>query len=283
MLPSHRIRAGRPSPQEGTAIPSWRLLVLSLGLASLFAGALPLAAQEPASWLSGYPEQRPDGCVWYVARWSDGSFSATPWECPPGAQPERADGGLGMVRGYPEQRPDGCRWYVTAWRDGTFSAVPFFCPAGVIALKEGTAPLPSPAPTPGRKDGLEYYPLGGWLAIEEVSPPIGSELAANGRVFLTYHHHATGLPPGWRMGYRIYGTYLTRDGRLCRDCYLAEGVQGSPRFYQPGPSLATWTGPPDAVHRYQRVQLCFTVINPETNEVRWTNVCDERTAPGEVP
>jgi hypothetical protein len=46
VLPSHRILAGRPSLQEGTAIPPWRLLVLSLGLASLFAGALPLAAQE---------------------------------------------------------------------------------------------------------------------------------------------------------------------------------------------------------------------------------------------
>ncbi|GIW06161.1 MAG: hypothetical protein KatS3mg060_0966 [Dehalococcoidia bacterium] len=255
-------------------------------LAALAVWAVPasLSGQGTVVWIAGYPEQRRDGCVWYVARWSDGSFTATPWECGPNGSPARADGLVGAERGYPELYPNGCVWYVTRWRDGDYSAVPFSCPPGVTVTNDGGTLSPSPtlslpSPTPGLRDGLRYYPLGGTLTIEDVSPPVGTEMAANGRVFISYRHHATGLPEGWRMGYRIWGSCVTRDGRECRDCYLADGLQGSPRFYQPGPSIATWTGPQDAIHTYRRIQICFTILNPETNEARWTNVCDERQAP----
>jgi hypothetical protein len=257
-----------------------RSLVVWLALLALLAPE-PLSAQAPVLWLGGHPEARPDGCVWYVARWSDGSSTATPWDCTVAAEPARPDGVVGADRGYPEARAEGCVWYVTRWSDGGYSAVPFSCPAGVTATKAGSAiasAAPPASPTPELRDGLRFYPLGGTLTIDDISPPVGSEIAANGRIFISYRHHATGLPEGWRMGYRIWGTYVTRDGRECRDCYLADGLQGSPRFYQPGPSTATWTGPPEAIHTYRRIQICFTILNPETNEARWTSVCDERSA-----
>ncbi|MFN8535642.1 MAG: hypothetical protein U0556_19055 [Dehalococcoidia bacterium] len=246
--------------------------------------ASPVLAQAPPIWLGGYAERQADGCTWYVARWSDGSFSATPWECPPGSIPVRSDGYAGSDRGYSEERSGGCVWYVTRWADGGYSAVPFSCPPGLTATQDGGTtggvgeqPTPAPVATPGgTRDGLQFYPLGGTLTIDDISPPVGTEMAANGRVFIYYHHFATGLPESWRMGYRIWGTYVTKDGRECRDCYLADGLQGSPRFYQPGPSIATWTGPQDAVHTYRRIQICFTILNPENNEARWTGVCDER-------
>ncbi len=92
--------------------------------------AVPLGA---VVWTRGYPEIGPSGCVDYVAQWSDGTYSGTPWECGPGTIARR--GTLMASRGYPQMAANGCIEYVTQWSDSTYTWVPFSCPAGVIYFK----------------------------------------------------------------------------------------------------------------------------------------------------
>ncbi len=107
-------------------------------------GGLNVAAPEPAQefivWTRGYPEVGPSGCVDYVAQWSDGTYTATPWDCGPETVARRGD--LTATRGYPQRAANGCIEYVTQWNDGSYTWVPFWCPAGVTYYKPGTpAPL----------------------------------------------------------------------------------------------------------------------------------------------
>lgn len=100
----------------------------------------PIGAQT-ATWVRGYPQQGASGCVEYVAQWSDGTFTATPWECPPG-QVARM-GTLTASRGYPQIATNGCTEYVTQWSDESFTWVPFNCPRGVVYTKPGGGGSPA--------------------------------------------------------------------------------------------------------------------------------------------
>ncbi len=266
-----------------------RAVFVAMLLALTIGPAAPLAfAQDAVRWDGGYPQLQQDTCVWYVARWADGTYTETPWTCPAGATPVREDGFRGADRGYPEQRDGGCIWYVTRWQDGSYTAVPFSCPAGVTATKSGqtiAAPganlsppsgAPTPVPTGPGEQGLQTYPLHGTLIIDELTPPLGTQIAANGRLFIVYRHYAENVPEGWRVGYRVWGTYTTKAGETCNDCYQTEGTQGNPRGYFPNlnnPATITWTSRPDIEVTYSSMRLCFTLINPNTNELRLTPLC----------
>ena len=76
-----------------------------------------------------------ESCVWYVALWSDGSYTKVPWYCPEGITPNRADRRVAAERGYPERGYDGCVWYVARWADGVYTKVPFECPPGTTSTK----------------------------------------------------------------------------------------------------------------------------------------------------
>ena len=102
----------------------------------------PASAQDAIIWARGYPEVGPSGCVDYVAQWSDGTYTATPWDCGPGRAPRRGD--LTGSRGYPQLAANGCIEYVTQWSDGSYTWVPFSCPTGVVYFKPGT-PVPASA------------------------------------------------------------------------------------------------------------------------------------------
>ena len=83
-------------------------------------------------WVRGYPERGADGCVYYVAQWSDGTYSATPWEC--GGRTIQS-GNLTASRIYPQRAANGCIEYVAQWSDGSYTWVPFSCPAGTVYHK----------------------------------------------------------------------------------------------------------------------------------------------------
>jgi len=89
-------------------------------------------APSQAVWSRGYPEVGPSGCVEYVAAWSDGTYTATPWDCGGRAATR---GSATANRGYPQLNANGCTEYVTAWSDGSYSWVPFECPPGVVYTK----------------------------------------------------------------------------------------------------------------------------------------------------
>lgn len=112
--------------------------VLSAGLLSATAG---LASAQQPTWVRGYPERGQSGCVEYVAQWSDGTFTSTPWDCGPGQVARR--GAATAARGYPQQAANGCTEYVTQWSDGTYTWVPFSCPPGVVYVKPNAAGGPA--------------------------------------------------------------------------------------------------------------------------------------------
>lgn len=96
--------------------------------------ARPSKSKSPAQlWVRGYPEIGPSGCVDYVAQWSDGSYSGTPWDCGEGTIARRGD--LTATRGYPQVADNRCVEYVTQWSDGSYTWVPFECPPGVTYFK----------------------------------------------------------------------------------------------------------------------------------------------------
>ncbi len=90
-------------------------------------------------WVRGYPSRgNPQfnmtaGCVYYVAQWSDGTYTSTPWDCNPGVVAR--DGNRTASRGYPQIARNGCTEYVTEWADNrgnkSWTWVPFSCPSGV--------------------------------------------------------------------------------------------------------------------------------------------------------
>ncbi|MFN8533821.1 MAG: hypothetical protein U0556_09760 [Dehalococcoidia bacterium] len=92
----------------------------------------PLSAQADPTWTRGYSERGTSGCIEYVAAWSDGSYTSTPWDC--GSGVARA-GTLTATRGYPQVAGNGCTEYVTQWTTGVYSWTPFSCPAGVVYYK----------------------------------------------------------------------------------------------------------------------------------------------------
>lgn len=155
--------------------------VVSCVLADMIAFLSPLAgavsAQAP-TWERGYPQRGASGCVEYIAQWSDGTYTSTPWDCGPGQVAVGANGVIAS-RGYPQQAPNGCTEYVTQWSDDTYTWVPFSCPEGVQYVKPGTAaptapaapPLPA-APPSGRvllQDNFDN-PARGILAESSASP-----------------------------------------------------------------------------------------------------------------
>lgn len=123
--------------------------VAALLLTTLGWGLPPAQAQEQVVWVRGYPERGVSGCVDYVAQWSDGTYTATPWDCGAGWLPSR--GSVTGSRGYPQIAANGCTEYVTQWSDGTYSWVPFSCPPSVVyakppeAFEPAVARVPAPA------------------------------------------------------------------------------------------------------------------------------------------
>ena len=91
------------------------------------------AIEQVEFWVRGYPEIGPSGCVDYVAQWSDGTYSGTPWDCGPGTIAQRGE--LTATRGYPQFAANRCVEYVTQWSDGSYTWVPFECPPGVTYYK----------------------------------------------------------------------------------------------------------------------------------------------------
>ncbi|HEX2173123.1 MAG TPA: hypothetical protein VHL09_11845 [Dehalococcoidia bacterium] len=118
------------------------LTVLSLLVFSFPVAAGPTEAQI-VTWVRGYPQEGTSGCVEYVTQWSDGSFTWTPWACPPGvvARTETAT----AVRSYPQRAANGCVEFVNQWSDETYTWVPFECPPGVVYYKPPIEPEPTTA------------------------------------------------------------------------------------------------------------------------------------------
>ena len=121
-----------------------RRIVLAMVLAvvafAAAAQATPANAQAPVVWVRGYPQFFGDGCLYYVAAWSDGSYTWTAWQCPPGVAPVRGNTRAVAVNRYPQNSLSnpGCIEYVTQWADGTFTWVPYACAPGVPYFKPGT-------------------------------------------------------------------------------------------------------------------------------------------------
>lgn len=117
----------------------WLMLLGVLSVALLPEAA---AAQTEAVWVRGFPQRLTPQCDWYVALWSDGSYSATPFRCEPGVVVVERLVREGVVielsrssRTYPQVAANGCIEYVTLWSDGSASWVPVSCPPGVSYFK----------------------------------------------------------------------------------------------------------------------------------------------------
>ena len=128
---------------------------------------------DNSTWIRGYPQRAANGCVEYVAQWSDGSYTSTPWSCAPGTVFQR-DGRLAS-RGYPQRAVIGCVGYVTQWSDGSFTWVPFECPPGVTYTKNAEPSLPAVRAFPIVKEsklGLGVYTSGGhvMVALQRMEP-----------------------------------------------------------------------------------------------------------------
>jgi hypothetical protein len=161
---------------------------LTLAAVLLFA-ALPLAVLPTAAtaeaqvggvvWVGTYPQVFADGCVHYVAAWSDGTFTATPRLCPPGVAPIRGDTRAAVVDSYAQEslNSPGCIEFVTRWADGVFTWVPYFCPFGLLYFKPGTIPVAPP---------VLVVPA----APVIVAPPFGQPFGPGARFI------APGFPPG---------------------------------------------------------------------------------------
>lgn len=108
----------------------FRLLAFVIALVFLVPASQASAQNVNATWVRGYPERVTSGCVWYVAQWSDGAYSASPWQCDPGSV-ARLTSGATATSGYPQRAANGCIEYVTQWSDRSYTWVPVSCPAGV--------------------------------------------------------------------------------------------------------------------------------------------------------
>ena len=122
-----------------------------------------IAGAQSATWVRGYPEIGPSGCVDYVAQWSDGTYTSTPWDCGPGRTAQR--GTVTASRGYPQLAANGCTEYVTQWSDGTFTWVPFSCPPGVVYVK----PSETGGPAAGAQTG-QPGPTGNLPILQPIAP-----------------------------------------------------------------------------------------------------------------
>jgi hypothetical protein len=113
-----------------------------------------VSAQGAATWQRTYPERTQPACTWIVAQWSDGTYSASAWECDAGQAAVRSDGAR-ATRGYPQIADNGCTEYVSQWSDQSYSWVPWQCPAGVVYPKSksrGVQPVP-------RRQNLRFHGL----------------------------------------------------------------------------------------------------------------------------
>src|SRR5947209_11790384 len=120
-----------------------RMLAAVLPIAALVFALLPFAvtteAQVATVWIGTYPQVFADGCVHYVAAWSDGTYTATPPACPPGVAPIRGNTRAAVVDSYGQDSLNypGCIEFVTRWADGAFTWVPYWCPYGLVYFKPG--------------------------------------------------------------------------------------------------------------------------------------------------
>ncbi|MCS6800700.1 MAG: hypothetical protein RMM58_09815 [Chloroflexota bacterium] len=210
----------------------WPIL-FSMLAALLFPAAPPsAAAQSEAVWVRGFPQRLTPQCEWYVALWSDGSYSATPFRCEPGIViVERVvrDGITVELsrssRSYPQLTVNGCVEYVTLWSDGSASWVPVSCPPGVTYFKSQAGLLdpaiervelalePAQPLEPGqryRSSSIAFAPQCGFtlvrLAVVDAGgQPINGEriqIDWDGRLpdqpmIITNPTGAAGYEPGW--------------------------------------------------------------------------------------
>lgn len=206
---------------------NWRLF-----LVAFLVGLVPATAyaQAEVTWVRGFPQRLTPQCDWYVALWSDGSYSATPWRCDPGvAISERMvrDGAAvelsRSVAGYPQTNGDGCVEYVTNWSDGSISWVPVSCPPGVSYTKAQAGVLdpsierievstqPVAPLEPGqlfRSAGVAFAPQCGFTLVkiavlDGAGQPLNGQRAVvdwtdrQGPQIVTTPTGATGFEPGW--------------------------------------------------------------------------------------
>lgn len=138
-------------------------LALAFGVFSVTAAT---TAAEDVTWEAGYPQRAANGCVEYVAAWSDGTYTTTPLTCPDGAL---AGEDRTIVEIIEHTAANGCTEYVTRWSDGSFSWVPFSCPPGETydkpyprqlapASVTDAAPVP-PSPAPPLLATFNPYPF----------------------------------------------------------------------------------------------------------------------------
>lgn len=104
----------------------------------------------------GYPELHADGWTWWVAQWSDNSYSLVPWSGPEGTLPDRPFGTNEIADSYPELGSAGCVWYVVRWGDGVYQKAPFECPTGITLFKDGSS---QDAPTAGADPAPTAIPV----------------------------------------------------------------------------------------------------------------------------
>jgi hypothetical protein len=132
------------------------LLATSL-LFLAFTKASTMAEAQVPRWVQSYPQRGASGCVEYVARWSDGTYTATLWDCPPGKVAHL--GALSARQGYMEIAPNGCTEYITEWSDTVYTSVPVTCPPGVVYYKLPTSPSPILTPAEPPASGCDpSYP-----------------------------------------------------------------------------------------------------------------------------
>src|SRR5690349_12324485 len=121
--PVHSAPYGQLAPVTGfdaVGVSMYRsvLAIVVFVLLALSAPPRGAAAQANPTWARGYSENGVSGCIEYVAAWSDGSFTSTPWACSGG--PARI-GTLTATRGYPQIAGNGCTEYVSQWSNGAYS------------------------------------------------------------------------------------------------------------------------------------------------------------------
>jgi len=165
----------------------------------VFLALLPVSASadEPITWVRGYPEGAANA-PFYVASWSDGSYSYVPWF---GNDWDSWNRGK-PTRRYPEVETDGCTWYVVQWEDGSFIRVPFSCPAGKTAVK--------PIFPPGRIDWIrqsnkefqETLAAERAAAAQQQGSPVQSAPPVQARICSYYQNYRLTITPfsakGWR-------------------------------------------------------------------------------------
>ena len=104
--------------------------------------------------------------------------------------------------------------------------------------------------------------MGGDIKVTELSPSLGVTLSTRTTMAIASQAYGTGLPAGWQLGYFLNGNYELQDGKLCRDCYIAQGIW-QPRF--------AWNW--GVTIKYISMTMCLTAINPITRETRLSAVC----------